>query len=183
VIVYNCSRATGEYCGQSEARVDPLESEKAGKNVYAIPAYASKKAPPSCGDNEVAVLLGSGNWTKKKDYRGSWYKKDDHSLLVVSEIGVEVSEEYTKDRPAGRHERWGSSGWEIDQELIDLEEAQAFIFKELARCDIEYNYFIDGDERLSLSKEQISQYRMQLRDYVKQGKINGGKPESPFVGG
>lgn len=59
--IYHYDRATGIYIGESQARLDPLETSKQEANVYLLPAHATFTAPPKISDGMQAVFV-SGKW-------------------------------------------------------------------------------------------------------------------------
>jgi len=60
--IYNYNWATGEYITDSMADVSPLEPDK-----WAIPAYATAKAPPSPEPGHRAVFdRDADNWVLEK---------------------------------------------------------------------------------------------------------------------
>jgi len=58
---------TGEYKGETDARVDPLDA-----NNYLIPRNATTQAPPQVGDNQAAIYDGQ-EWSIEEDHRGTQY--------------------------------------------------------------------------------------------------------------
>ena len=50
------SDGPNEYNGSSEARLDPLETEEQGEDVYLLPANATFIEPPQAGENEIQVF-------------------------------------------------------------------------------------------------------------------------------
>ncbi len=59
--IYHYDRATGIYIGESQARLDPLETAKQKANVYLLPAHATFTAPPIIPEGTQAVFA-SGKW-------------------------------------------------------------------------------------------------------------------------
>ena len=81
MIVYNYSN-TGEYIGESTARVDPLDDTN-----FLIPANATTIAPPSTGANEVAAFNGT-EWVLTPDYRDITY----YLISDGSEVSFDLGE-------------------------------------------------------------------------------------------
>ena len=66
MIFYSYDEKTKEFTGTQNAFIDPLESEKQGKDVYLVPANSTDIKPtlePS-NDNEMLVFNGEG-WELK----------------------------------------------------------------------------------------------------------------------
>lgn len=59
--IYHYDRETGIYIGESEARIDPLETAKQKKDIYLLPAYATFTAPPVIPEGKQAAFI-SGKW-------------------------------------------------------------------------------------------------------------------------
>lgn len=59
--IYHYDRATGIYIGESQARLDPLETLRQKTNVYLLPAYATFTAPPVIPEGKQAAFI-SGKW-------------------------------------------------------------------------------------------------------------------------
>lgn len=95
--IYNYHSITGELLSESEADKSPLE-----KNVYLIPAYATKKKPPKVSDGEVCVFnLESNKWDKLPDLRGKKvYSKSTGAEDTVSSIGP-LSDAFTTEQCPG----------------------------------------------------------------------------------
>ena len=107
MINYNYNKITGEFVGESQAKIDPLESEVQKKFVYILPAYATQIAPPTVNLNEAAVFNG-GAWEVKSDYRGSKVY-DTTTGMQVKIIGIgELLEAHTLLVPAFDFLEWDS---------------------------------------------------------------------------
>ena len=59
--LYHYDPITKVYAGETEARLDPLESKKQGKDIFLIPAYATPEAPVEPKQDEL-VIMDKGNW-------------------------------------------------------------------------------------------------------------------------
>lgn len=55
---------SGKYRGESNSRVDPLESKKAGSTVYMLPGFATFIVPPIVTTGKE-VLFEGGDWVLK----------------------------------------------------------------------------------------------------------------------
>lgn len=82
-ILYNYDQETGEFLSSLKAQINPISSEKKGKDVYFERAYATDKKPPKVKKNEVAVFNGKG-WDIKTDFRGVVFfnKSGDISEII-----------------------------------------------------------------------------------------------------
>lgn len=117
--IYNYSEITGEYLGAVEARIDPLESAKAGKNIYLIPAFSTTAIPPKAAKNQSSIYAG-GQWSLADDYRGqTYYKKDTGKSTTITELGVVIpSDGILKAPPAGMFlPQWNGKKW-IENALL-----------------------------------------------------------------
>ena len=85
--IYNYNEKTKEYIGSEYAKLDVLETEKQGVNIYLAPANSTYIEPPLNGENEVCVYV-DGKWKIEKDFRGQM-QIDLSSGMVgeVSDIG------------------------------------------------------------------------------------------------
>ena len=86
--IFHFDKATGELLGESEARLDPLETKGKGSEAYLVPANATEIAPPEAGKNEKAVFDGS-TWRLVPDFRGPFYKPDG-TAGAISRLGEEL---------------------------------------------------------------------------------------------
>lgn len=57
--IYHYDRNTGEYTGEDEARLDPMEAKK-GVTRYLVPANATTEAPKKAADGQVSVYKDGG---------------------------------------------------------------------------------------------------------------------------
>ena len=57
--IYHYDRNTGEYTGEGEARLDPMEAKK-GVTRYLIPAHATTTAPQKAPEGKVSVFRDGG---------------------------------------------------------------------------------------------------------------------------
>jgi len=109
--IYRYDGTTGEYLGTSEARLDPLESQNTGKDVYLIPANATTDAPATAGENQAAVYSG-GKWSLVDDYRGQKYwNKDTGAVVTIEDLGA-VSTDLVSIAPDGLFApKWDGTQW------------------------------------------------------------------------
>ncbi len=111
--IYHYHPDTFEYLVSSEAKIDPLETDKAGENVYLIPANATDKEPPVFTSNQIPVMV-NGNWEIKEDHRGKIvYDKATAQELTISEIG-EIPADFTLLVPC-KYPKWDGTKWVEDE--------------------------------------------------------------------
>lgn len=90
---YHYDPETKEYLNQSNARLDPMETEVQGEDVFLCPKHATHIAPPSLGANQVAVFDEENQeWDTMADFRGSVYYGRYGDENVIEEIGETIPE-------------------------------------------------------------------------------------------
>lgn len=106
---------TGEFCGTDQASIDPLESEKRGKEIYLLPANATTSPPPTEKEGYARCFL-RGEWTQVEDHRGrDLYLKSDGSHAGTVSILFDVfPDEYTLLTPC-EFPKWNGEGWVTDE--------------------------------------------------------------------
>ncbi len=98
---YHYSGATGEVLGSTHALIDPLETEKAGEDVYMRPpAYATTEPPPDRAADQAAVFI-DGTWSLVPDYRGVVYYLADGSKHIVTKLNEKPPAEALLALPDG----------------------------------------------------------------------------------
>ena len=70
--VYKYDEKTKEYISTETALLDPLETKKAGKNIYLLPANATFTVPPAKKEGFAIVWNGEA-WQEVEDHRGTEY--------------------------------------------------------------------------------------------------------------
>jgi hypothetical protein len=111
--LYHYHSETREYLGLSEARIDPLETVKAGHEVYLIPANTTTEEPPLVGSDQVAIMVGDG-WTIEENHRGKTvYDKTTAQALTITEIG-KIPDEVTQLVPC-EYPKWDGAQWAEDE--------------------------------------------------------------------
>jgi hypothetical protein len=91
--IYNYHPITGEYLSESEAEKDQLD-----KNNWLIPAHATDKKPPKQKKGH-ALVFKNNQWQNAIDHRGWQYWLEDGSEHVISNIGEELPEGATTEKP------------------------------------------------------------------------------------
>ncbi len=89
MIVYHYDRTTKEFLDSSEARLNPVETEMQGKEVYLIPAWATKIESLTPGKNEVSIFIND-TWEIQPDFRDSKYYLSDGTEIIIENIGETI---------------------------------------------------------------------------------------------
>ena len=93
--IWHYHPVTREYLGEGNARRDPEDDEN-----HLIPADATTAEPPLVEANEVAQFdLETGDWQIKSDWRGLKYWTPDGDEHLISEIGLEPSQDALYEPP------------------------------------------------------------------------------------
>lgn len=82
---YKYDKDTKEYIGFQQCQLDPLESERQGREIYLIPANCTPETPPELEPGK-AIIFEKGGWQKVPDYRGRRAYNAVH-LFTVKYIG------------------------------------------------------------------------------------------------
>jgi hypothetical protein len=115
--IYHYNTETGEFKGETNARIDPLESKKAGKNVFLISANATEIKPPDTNIGEVAIFKG-GKWSVVADHRGEkYYFPDGKEEHICYEIGDLPEGAIVGDRVIPDGEKWETIRNERNEKL------------------------------------------------------------------
>jgi len=112
--IYNYHPETGEYLGGGVAALDPLETRKAGLDVFLLPANATTTEPPEPGDFQWPVWTGAA-WELTEDHRGVvMYSTATGEVVEITELGP-IQAGLTDTAP-GEFEVWdaGTGGWVVD---------------------------------------------------------------------
>lgn len=90
---------TGEYMGQSIARLDPV-----GKKPL-VPAHSTIVAPPDdeLGVNEIIIFNGA-EWVIVMDYRGHVFYDGNGQEVTITEIDKTPDDSWSVDKPAPTHD-------------------------------------------------------------------------------
>ena len=92
---YEFDKSTREYKGAKDCQIDPVGSEKAGKDVWLLPADCTFVEPAKAGEHEVAVFNGE-KWEIKPDWRkAALYNPETKDEKYMSSIG---------EKPVGYYE-------------------------------------------------------------------------------
>jgi hypothetical protein len=87
MLVYSYDKDTLEYTNESEASLDIKATEREGKDVWLVPAYATLKKPPTVGEHK-SVIFEDDTWKIKDDYRGCYICNEALNVLFVQQIGA-----------------------------------------------------------------------------------------------
>lgn len=87
MVFYTYDEKTKEFTGTQNAFIDPLETEKQGKEVYLVPPNATDKKPLDVKENQAAVFNGS-EWEIIADYRNKTYYlgTEPHEMKELGEL-------------------------------------------------------------------------------------------------
>lgn len=87
--LYHYHRDTGEFMGETVARLDPKEQKPL------IPANSTIKKPPAAAENQIAVF-SSGAWSLVANHRGeTWF--DFRTKIEIVDLGVTPDPSWTTD--------------------------------------------------------------------------------------
>lgn len=128
---YRYNPDTFIYEGEQERQLDPLESEKAGEDVFLMPAYCTDVEPPELKDGFDIVWDGAA-W----DYTEQPKEEEPQE--------PEPYEQTTEDKMAALDAQYTESkrilqGYYLDYMLADDEEGMAEIKAELAALAEQYD--------------------------------------------
>lgn len=122
---YNYDRTTKEFLNETDASLDPLETELAGEDVFLLPANATFVAPPSVEANEMQVWDEEvESWEIQDDFRGTVHYDVDGVQSMIEVLDETVPVENTTTPPTeGLHKPfWNGSEWE-ESAIIYLDHA------------------------------------------------------------
>ena len=85
MIIYNYDKFTKEYTDKSEAPLNPVATQREGKEVYMLPAYSTEEKPPKTKKHEAAVY--NNGWEIVADYRGMYMVNSDMHPQKVEQLG------------------------------------------------------------------------------------------------
>ena len=135
--IYHYHKKTGEPLGESDARIDPLETAKQGKNVYSLPGQTTFDTPPKTGKNKaVRRLPDDSGWEVVPDFRGEKYWLEDGTEIEISEIGVTVPKDALSEPPPPPP----PTEEEINEQKIADEIRKVAIGNLIARSDLPAHY-------------------------------------------
>ena len=152
---YFYSEDTKEFIFESDAFIDPLETELAGKEIYMLSANATFVEPPAKREGYAIVWNGT-EWEEVEDHRGTEYWTIDDSYYtnprVIMELGS-LPEGITLTRPEKTEE-------EINAEklLMAKSERADYVSKIVVEVD---GMMFDGDET---SQDRMARSVVALND-------------------
>lgn len=98
--IYHYHKKTGEFLGESDARIDPLETAKQVKGVYSLPGHSTFEFPPKISKNKAARRLpDDSGWEVVPDFRGEKYWLEDGTEIKITELGEVVPEDALNEKP------------------------------------------------------------------------------------
>ena len=113
MIIYHYHRGTKEFTSKSQAKVDPLESELQGKDVFLIPGFCTKiEAPIITEVNKVARFTDDA-WEVVDDFRGTKYWNKNAKEFVINRINFSVPVGMITIAPPNdmREPKWEDGAW------------------------------------------------------------------------
>lgn len=172
--VYSFHPVTNEHLGVYTAKMDLLESSKAGKPVYMVPSYATLDPAPTVSAGEIAVRLGVSaetpqgtSWEVKKDHRGKTvYQKSTAHPFTVVDIG-DIPDTYTELVPC-EHPKWDGEKWVIDVGTLDIRSIalmRTWIVKQGTA----------PEELVKIEESALRQKEAEMVEQVKQAETLAGK--------
>ncbi|WP_461209912.1 hypothetical protein [Desulfocurvus sp. DL9XJH121] len=117
--IYNYDPDSGEYLGESAARLDPKESVAQGQDVYLTPANATTEAPPEAVAGYARCYV-SGAWVQVEDHRGeTYYSTATGEAVTIEDLGPLPGE--ITDTAPGEQQIWDAAAgaWVDDQAAMD----------------------------------------------------------------
>lgn len=109
---YHFNPITFEFTYESDARLDYLETEKQGIDVYLVPGKATAIATPATGVEQVAVFnIGLQSWSVEVDNRGTWYDPTNGNAEYIEDIGVAHTPGFVSTPPPGSGYEWDGAQW------------------------------------------------------------------------
>lgn len=114
MIEYYYHPETGEHLGSHVARIDPLETEIQGEEVYLLSGSATFTAPPDVQECHAAIWNQiTQAWQIIQDNRGrTAYNTTDKSPMELTALG-DLPDGYTLAEP-GKFDVWDGQGWQED---------------------------------------------------------------------
>ena len=87
MILYTYNEKTKEFTGAQTAFIDPLETQKQGKEVYLVPSNATDKKPLEVKENQAVIFNGS-EWEIIADYRNKTYYigTEQHEMKELGDL-------------------------------------------------------------------------------------------------
>jgi len=82
---YKFNPITKEYEGIQQAQLNPIQTEKQGKDIYLLPINSTFEIPPEKEEGK-AIVFENDSWLLKTDYRGR-KAYNNEGLLIISYIG------------------------------------------------------------------------------------------------
>lgn len=162
--VYCYEPDTKEYIGAEDALLDPLETEKQGKNIFLIPANAVLEEPPAAEDGKAIIY--SDGWQVVPDNRGKEAVNSDRGRFTVDYVGERegdtvLTEELIAALDSG--EKVIRDGAVIDKPVEEKETEARMQRNSLLSVSDKYmmSDFPIGEEE----REEYITYRQYLRDY------------------
>lgn len=148
MIVYFYDSETGEYRGSGNAQPNPLEGG------FILPAFATKKAPPTTGQNQTCCFVDN-DWVLVPDFRGQKQVEVATKLIsIVDYIGiVKVGYQFISNEAAediiNNPEKYKA----INGVLVDISNTEEYLTLQLSTAK---NAKLLLNENLRASKPDIT---------------------------
>jgi len=168
--IYNYN-SSGYYTNSSNARIDPLESEKNNKNNYLLPANATFVKPPVVSEEKVIKWDGSKWAEEDKKLPDEEIKPTDDELFEIAKKD-KLNEIYLK-----RQEYQYSNITYNDQEHVNTITSQNKFFNLVNNTDSDIEWRLADSSWVTLNKDQISE----LKKLIIQREANSYKEESRLI--
>lgn len=100
MIVHTYDNKTKEYTGETIVFIDPVKSERLGREVFAFPSYCTEVEIPLCKEGYVLVFDEKNKvWNEVEDHRGTVvFNKKTAKEFLVTELG-KIPDTCTFEKP------------------------------------------------------------------------------------
>lgn len=114
--IHNYHPITGEYLNSTDADIDPMETIKAGEDIYLIPANATSQVLPNIAADHVACFV-DGAWEIRRDLRGTryWDATGEHVVKTLDSLHQEA----TLIPPPTHYHTLIEGAWQVTTEGLD----------------------------------------------------------------
>lgn len=173
MIVYTYDSITKEYTGESIALVDPVKSERLGREVFAFPSYCTEVEIPLCKEGCVLVFDEKNKvWNEVEDHRGIVvFDKRTAKEFLITKLG-KIPDTYSFEKPLTLNELRVKKLEELEnsyrkalEEIIKLGkiEKKASEWSDLSRCAlVPDNFklipvFLEQKDTVFVTREELNE--------------------------
>lgn len=173
MIVHTYDSITKEYTGESIAFVDPVKSERLGREVLAFPPYCTEVKVPSCKQGYTLVFDEKNKvWNEVEDYRGTIvFDKKTAKEFLITELG-KIPDTYSFEKPLTLNELRVKKLEEVEnsyrealEEIIKLGkiEKKASEWDDLSRCALVPDsfklipVFLEKKDTVFVTREELNE--------------------------